>query len=210
MWCCVLMILTTPPMRSSINNTFFFFHCKTGVCILFQKSKRCSTSHKNAPRASFWRDVASRATILPAFRFSPCFGNDLTACIWKALKHLTFSCLWLFWYSEHLRFFLFFFFSFEKRWASLSWCEAAIDFYLKAEVKGSLARSARLNVYWPVICHMVCIFKCARMSWDHLRAASFSGWAEIESRPIFVLRDSGAFLMPAACFRHSALHIGFL
>lgn len=95
-------------------------------------------------------------------------------------------------------FFFIFFFSFEKRWASLSWCEVAIDFYLEAEVKGSLARSARLNVYWPVICHMVCIFKCARVSWDHLRAASFSGWAEIESRPVFILRGPCAFLMQAA------------
>lgn len=92
----------------------------------------------------------------------------------------------------------FFFFSFEKRWAALSWREAAIDFYLEAEVKGSLATSTRLNVYWPVICHMVCIFKCSRMSRDHLRAASFSGWAKIESRPVFVLRGPGAFLMLAA------------
>lgn len=159
-------VLTAPPMHSIFK---CFYHCKTVTCILFQKSKCCSMSHKNASCASFWRDGACRATIFPAFRFSPCFGNDLTACIWKALKHQVFSRLWLFWYSEQLPF------SFEKKWVSLFWCEAAIDFYLEAEVKGSLARSARLNVYWPVICHMVCIFKCARMSWDHLKAASFSG-----------------------------------
>lgn len=113
-------------------------------------------------------------------------------------KHSRIECFHTFDWFDIQSSFLSFFSSFEKNKASLSWREAAIDFYLEAEVKGSLARSPRLNVYWPVICHMVCIFKCARMSWDHLRAASFSGWAEIESRPVFVLRGLGAFLMLAA------------
>lgn len=87
-----------------------------------------------------------------------------------------------------------FFLSFEQRWVSSYWCEAAIDFYLEAEVKGSLTTSSGLNVYWPIICDMVCIFKCVRMGWDHWRAASFSGWAEIEPRPAVFGGAWGAFI----------------
>lgn len=128
----------------------FSSHCKPGFCILFQKSKRCSTSHKNALRASFWCDGADRATILPAFRFL-----EMT---WQLVfeKHSSIECFHTFdCFDIQSSFLYFFFFSFGKRWASLSWREVAIDFDLEAKVKGSLAR---LNVYWPGICHMVCIF----------------------------------------------------
>lgn len=113
---------------------------------------------------------------------------------WKCLdnlcfeKHSSVKCFHAFDCFDIQRSFPFFFFfsSFEQRWVSSCRREAAIDFYLAAEVKGSLTTSSRLNVYWPIICDMVCIFKRVRMSWDHRRAASFSGGAEIEPRPVVV------------------------
>lgn len=126
---------------------------------------------------------------------------DILEMNWQLVfeKHSSVKCFHSFDCFAIQSSFTFLFFSFEQRWVSSYWCEAAIDFYLEAEVKGSLTTSSRLNGYWPIICDMVCIFKCVRMSWDHW---SFSGWADIELRPVVVF---GGFVCVSFC-----RHIGFL
>lgn len=148
--------------------------------------------HKNAARLLFRTVVpAGQQFYLHLDFFS--FGNDLTTCIWKALKCKVFTHLIVLIFRAAS------FFSFEQRWVCSYWCQAAIDFYLEAEVKGALTTGSGLNVYWPFICDMVCIFKCVRMSWDHWRAASCPCGVEIEPRPVFILRVH-------VCF----WHMGFL
>lgn len=96
------VVLTTPPVHSSCNNRLFFIVKLTAEHF----AKKCLIKMQHRLSFSFFLyEDASRATIFPAFRFLRCFGNDLTTCVWKALKRQVFSRLWLFWYSEQLPFF---------------------------------------------------------------------------------------------------------
>lgn len=186
---CVRLLLTEwfcrlhPCIQAVIT---LIFHCKTDGWILRQKAP-----HKNATQAFFlfWF-FCTMVLAGQQFFLHLDFCGDLEMT-WQLVfeKHSSVKCFHAFdcfAIQSSFPFSFLFFFSFEQRWVSSYWCEAAIDFYLEAEVKGALTRSSRLNVYWPIICDMVCIFKCVGMSWDHWRAASFSGWAEIEPRPVAV------------------------
>lgn len=79
-------------------------------------------------------------------------------------------------------FFFFFFLNFEERWVSLYWHEAAIDYWLEAEVKGALTTSTRLNVYWPVNVTRFAFLNAwrwasefLRLNWNWVRGPSLSG-----------------------------------